>query len=98
MVKWDSVLISGEKITITVNGFKYRGRIYGDYYLMQNHAKSCEAIFGNIHDPIREQINDTFKTDSGHFPTSSNPEQFVKDYFTMNNTGKGKFINANDEF
>ena len=98
MVKWDSVLINGEKIIITVNGFKYHGKIYGDYYWMQNHVKSCEVLFGNIHNPIREKINNTFKTGLGHFPVSSNPTQFVKKYFTMNNTGKGKFININDEF
>ena len=98
MVKWDSVLINGKKITITVNGVKYNGKFNGDYYWMQHHEKSCEALSGNIHDSIREKINDIFKTGLGHFPVSSDPTQFVKDYFTMNNTGKGKFINTNDEF
>ena len=98
MIKWDSVLIKGKNITITVNGFKYSGTLNGEYYWMQNHDRSCEALFGNIHDPIRKQIQDTFKTGLGYFPTSKNPNQFVKDYFTMNNTGKGKFININNEF
>lgn len=98
MIKWDSVLINGEKITITVNGFKYHGEICGNFYWMRNHEKSCKVLFGDVNNPIRRQIQDTFKVDSGCFPTSRNPKQFVKDYFTMNNTGKGKFININDEF
>lgn len=98
MVKWDSVLIKGKKITITVNVVKYIGVHNGRYYWMYDHDKSCEALFGHIENPIRRKIEETFKVGSGHFPTSKNPTQFVKDYFTMNNTGKGKFININDEF
>lgn len=98
MVKWDSVLIKGENITITVNGFEYHGVLYGNYYWMHNHEKSCEALFGHTENLIRKKIKETFKVGSGYFPVSKNPTQFVKDYFTMNNTGKGKFINFNDEF
>lgn len=98
MIKWDSVLIKGENITITVNGFRYHGVRNGLYYWMDNHDKSCNSIFGHVDSSIRKEIRDTFKVGLGFFPTSSNPNQFVKDYFTMNNTGKGKFININDEF
>lgn len=47
---------------------------------------------------LEKKILNTFKVGTGYFPTSKNPNQFVKDYFIMNNTGKGKFININDEF
>lgn len=55
MIKWDSVLIKGEKITITVNGIKYYGVHGGTFYWMENHNKSCNAIFGHVDSLIRKK-------------------------------------------
>ena len=98
MIKWDKVIVNGNKITITVDGKEYNGRLAecGCFYDMGvNHIKDCDKLFGI---GTRNKIDDEFNTRGGSWPETNDPKQFAKDYFEKYNTGKGKFIDLLNEF
>lgn len=97
MIKWDKVIVNGNKITITVDGKEYNGKLAenGRFYDMGNyHAHDCDKLFGKT----RSKIEKEFKTLGGSWPETHDPKQFAKDYFEKYNTGKGKFIDLLNEF
>ena len=97
MIKWDKVIVNGDKITITVDGKEYNGKLAenGCFYDMGDyHGPDCDKLFGKS----RSKIEIEFKTLGGSWPETSDPKQFAKDYFEKYNTGKGKFIDLLNEF
>ena len=97
MIKWDKVIVNGNKITITVDGREYNGKLSesGRFYDMGSyHAINCDKLFGKT----RSKIEKEFNTFGGSWPETFDPKQFAKDYFEKYNTGKGKFIDFLNEF
>lgn len=94
MIKWDKVIVNGNKITITVDGKEYNGKLSNRFYDMgDDHCYVCEKLFTHHY-----KIQKEFKTLGGSWPETHDPKQFAKDYFEKYNTGKGKFIDLLNEF
>lgn len=96
MIKWDKVVVNGDKIAITVDGKEYNGKLHFRFYDMGNfHADDCDKLFGK---GTRYKIQKEFNTHGGSWPETHDPKQFAKNYFEKYNTGKGKFIDLLNEF
>lgn len=98
MIKWDKVVVNDNKITITVDGKEYNGKLAenGRFYDMgYSHIDDCDKLFGI---KTRSKIQKEFKTLGGSWPETHDPKQFAKDYFEKYNTGKDKFIDLLNEF
>lgn len=76
MIKWDKVIVNGDKITITANGKEYNGKLSGNnrfYDMGHDHIYDCDMLFGKT-GSTRSKIDKEFNTLGGSWPETHDPK------------------------